>query len=143
MPHAACFVLDSGTPDEEVMLLSEAEAAAALVQYQLRGGLYTGHHTKPVLIATVMRNQTGRLTHVHFDGTQEKLVMRQSRSLDLSGAKPSTDAWTMLRWIASEPIGDTRYAIGDADEGAGGDDSTLNEPRGSDVVADRSVLPVT
>ncbi|ATY66953.1 hypothetical protein A9K55_001146 [Cordyceps militaris] len=127
MPHASCFVLDSGTPDENAILLSEAEAAAALVKHQLRNGIYTSHHTKPVLLATVMRNQTGRITQGHFDGKQNKLVLRQSRTMDLSGEKPSNDAWTMLRWIASQPVGQTRYEIGDTEEGACGNNNPVHD----------------
>ncbi|KAM3536315.1 hypothetical protein MY4038_000473 [Beauveria bassiana] len=57
------------------------------------------------------RPVTGRLTsstikpgmkeEPYFDGKQNKLVLRQPRTLDLSGPEPSPDAWTLLRWIAS------------------------------------------
>lgn len=62
-----------------------------------------------------MRNKTARLTQAYFDGKQNRLVLRQSRTLDLSGAEPSPDAWTLLRWVASHPVGETRYVTGDAD----------------------------
>ncbi|OAA76040.1 hypothetical protein LEL_05724 [Akanthomyces lecanii RCEF 1005] len=113
VPHAACLVLDSGAPDNGAIQLCEAEAAAALVKFQLEDGSYTDHHTKPAC----------------FDGKQNMLVMRQSRTLDLSGAAPSPDAWTLLRWIASQPVGETRYATGDAKEGTCGDDPANLAPR--------------
>ncbi len=129
VPHAACLVLDSGAPDNGAIQLCEAEAAAALVKFQLDDGSYTDHHTKPVLVATILRNQTARLTQACFDGKQNMLVMRQSRTLDLSGAAPSPDAWMLLRWIASQPVGETRYATGDAKEGTCGDDPANLAPR--------------
>ncbi|KAF1739355.1 hypothetical protein CRV24_001287 [Beauveria bassiana] len=112
LPHVSCSVLDSGAPNNDAILLSEAEAALALVKYQLQKGMFTNHHTKPALIATLLRNQTARLTQAYFDGKQNKLVLRQSRTLDLSGPEPSPDAWTLLRWIASQPVGETRYSAG-------------------------------
>ncbi|OAR02126.1 hypothetical protein LLEC1_03962 [Akanthomyces lecanii] len=129
MPHAVCIVLDSGTPDNQTILLSEAEGAAALVKFQLQDGSYTDHHTKPVLVATILRNQTARLTQACFDGKQNRLVLRQSRTLDLSGAAPSPDAWTLLRWIASQPVGETRYATGDAEVVTRSDNPASLAPR--------------
>ncbi|KAM3453705.1 hypothetical protein MY3296_003548 [Beauveria thailandica] len=113
LPHVSCFVIDSGVPEDDTILLSEAEAAVALVKYQLQNGIFTNHHTKPALIATLLRNQTARLTQAYFDGKRNKLVLRQSRTLDLSGPEPSPDAWTLLRWIASQPVGETRYSVGE------------------------------
>lgn len=110
LPHVSCIVIDSGVPEDDAILLSEAEAAAALVRYQLRSRTFTNHHTKPALIATLLRNQTARLTQAYFDGKQNKLVLRQSRTLDVSGPEPSPDAWTLVRWIASQPVGETRYS---------------------------------
>ncbi|OAA49843.1 hypothetical protein BBO_01478 [Beauveria brongniartii RCEF 3172] len=113
LPHVSCFVIDSGAPEDDAILLSEAEAAVALVKYQLQNGIITNHHTTPALIATLLRNQTARLTQAYFDGKRNKLVLRQSRTLDLSGPEPSPDTWTLLRWIASQPVGETRYSVGE------------------------------
>ncbi|KAF1738253.1 hypothetical protein CRV24_000176 [Beauveria bassiana] len=124
LPHASCLVVDSGTPEDDMILLSEAEQAAALVEFQLKDSGYTNHHTKPVLVATIMRNQTARLTQAYFDGKQNMLVLRQSRTLDLSGRLPSSDAWLLLRWIASQPIGETRYPANGAQERMFRDDPT-------------------
>lgn len=113
LPHVSCFVVDSGTPRDDSILLSEAEGAVALIKYQLKDGTFTNHHTKPALIATILRNQTGRLTQAYFDGKKNMIVLRQSRTLDITGTEPSQDAWTLLRWIASQPVGETRYAATD------------------------------
>ncbi|KAM3491146.1 hypothetical protein MY3957_005552 [Beauveria namnaoensis] len=124
LPHAVCLVVDSGTPEDDMILLSEAEQAAALVEFQLKDSGYINHHTKPVLVATIMRNQTARLTQAYFDSKQNMLVLRQSRTLDLSGRLPSPDAWLLLRWIASQPIGETRYPENAAKEELLSDDPT-------------------
>ncbi|KAM3476419.1 hypothetical protein MY8738_006945 [Beauveria namnaoensis] len=124
LPHAVCLVVDSGTPEDDMILLSEAEQAAALVEFQLKDSGYINHHTKPVLVATIMRNQTARLTQAYFDSKQNMLVLRQSRTLNLSGRLPSPDAWLLLRWIASQPIGETRYPENAAKEELLSDDPT-------------------
>ncbi|KAJ3493743.1 hypothetical protein NLG97_g4540 [Lecanicillium saksenae] len=79
-------------------------------------------HASCFVLDSVMKNQTGRLTQTYFDGKLNMLVMRQSRTLDLSGAEPSQDAWTLLRWIASQPVGETRYMTTEDDDGAVGRD---------------------
>ncbi|OAA39931.1 hypothetical protein ISF_09833 [Cordyceps fumosorosea ARSEF 2679] len=108
LPHVSCFVIDSGVPEDVAILLSEAEHAVALIQYQLQRDTFTNHHTKPALIATLLRNQTGRLTQAYFDGKQNKLVLRQSRTLDLSGPEPSPD-WPQA--AETGPSGHTEYMI--------------------------------
>ncbi|KAJ3496060.1 hypothetical protein NLG97_g2943 [Lecanicillium saksenae] len=113
LPHASCFVIDSGVPNDDATLLSKAEAAVALVKYQLQRGTFTNHHTKPALVATLLRKQTARLTQAYFDGKQNQLVLRQSRTLDFSGPETSLDAWTLLLWIASQSVGETRYSVVD------------------------------
>ncbi|KAM0666958.1 hypothetical protein MY8738_008860 [Beauveria namnaoensis] len=85
LPHVSCFVLGSGAPKDNAILLSEAEAALALLKYQLQKGTFTNHHTKPALIATLLRNQTARLTQAYFDGKQNKLVLRQVADPGLVG----------------------------------------------------------
>ncbi|KAM3529270.1 hypothetical protein NHJ13051_001931 [Beauveria bassiana] len=59
-------------------------------------GRLTSSTTKPG-----MKEETARLTQAYFDGKQNKLALRQPRTLDLSGPEPSPDARTLLRWIAS------------------------------------------
>jgi hypothetical protein len=55
------------------------------------------------------RDQWARITQVHFDGKARKLVLRQSRQLDLRGPTPPPDAFLLLRWMANRPAGETEY----------------------------------
>lgn len=88
--------------------------------YQLLDGYFVNHHTKPILVATIIGGWAARLTQAHFDGKQNKLVLRQSRLLDLPEHQPARDAWTLLRWIASTPVGITKYPdLAEAAEGRG------------------------
>ncbi|TQV95706.1 hypothetical protein IF1G_05535 [Cordyceps javanica] len=48
-------------------------------------------------------------SEAHFDLKLNRLILRQSRVLDLSGVEAPPDAWLMLRWMASAPIGPTLY----------------------------------
>lgn len=45
---------------------------------------------------------------MHFDG--QRIFIRQSRLLDLDADEPTEDAYLLLRWMASRPQGDTKYA---------------------------------
>lgn len=45
---------------------------------------------------------------MHFDG--QRIFIRQSRLLDLDAEEPTEDAYLLLRWMASRPQGDTKYA---------------------------------
>lgn len=57
-PHAVCLMLDSGCKDADGLLLrSEVDAAICMSQLQLRDGHFTNHHTKPILITTILRKQ--------------------------------------------------------------------------------------
>lgn len=109
-PHAACLMLDSGENiTSDVLLRSEVAASICMSQYQLKHGFFINHHTKPILITTLFRDQKARFTQAHFDSKQNKLMLRQSRLLDLSGARPGADAWLTIRWMACTPVGETRY----------------------------------
>lgn len=48
-----------------------------------------------------------RITQAYFDPDMGKIVIRQSRRLDLRGPKPTDDAWLLLRWMLNTPVGDT------------------------------------
>lgn len=120
-PHAQCLIIDSAdNVTDNVLLRSEIDTAITMCQYQLQDGLFVNHHTKPILITTVMRNQTGRLTQAYFDGKKNNVVVHQSRLFDLSGTRPGPDAWILLRWMASMPVGLTKYP----DAAAAGDVQT-------------------
>ncbi|KAM3433815.1 hypothetical protein NHJ13734_006279 [Beauveria thailandica] len=103
--------LNSGVKDADGLLLrSEVDAAICMSQFQLRDGRFTDHHTKPILIMTILPEQVARLTQTHFDAKQNRLILRQSRLLDLSGKDAGDDAWLLRRWMASTPpVGQTKY----------------------------------
>jgi hypothetical protein len=61
------------------------------------------------MIYTLERDQWARITQVHFDSKARKLVLRQSRQLDLRGPKPTDDAYLFVGWMASRPVGETEY----------------------------------
>ncbi|KAM3433829.1 hypothetical protein NHJ13734_006293 [Beauveria thailandica] len=93
-----------------LLLRSEVDAAICMSQFQLRDGRFTDHHTKPILIMTILPEQVARLTQTHFDAKQNRLILRQSRLLDLSGKDAGDDAWLLRRWMASTPpVGQTKY----------------------------------
>ncbi|XWW92961.1 hypothetical protein V2A60_000889 [Cordyceps javanica] len=109
-PHSVCAMLDSMCPAESVAAArSEVEAAVKMTEFQLQRACFTHHHTKPVLVCAYFRNETARITQAHFDLKLNRLILRQSRVLDLSGVEAPPDAWLMLRWMASAPIGSTLY----------------------------------
>ncbi|KAK4033027.1 hypothetical protein C8A01DRAFT_50316 [Parachaetomium inaequale] len=108
-PHVCCCVGDSTEDPGDQVLRSDVDYAIALVSFRLRMGRHTGHHTKPGLIYTFERDEFARITQVHFDGKTNKLVLRQSRQLDLRGPEPTADAFLLLRWMANRPIGETEY----------------------------------
>ncbi|OAA58205.1 hypothetical protein ISF_06744 [Cordyceps fumosorosea ARSEF 2679] len=108
-PHSVCVMVDSSHPEEGVAIRSEVLAAVRMTEFQVHGACYTHHFVKPVLVCTYFGNETARLTQAHFDMKRNMLVLRQSRVLDLSGEEPPPDAWLMLRWMASGPVGQTLY----------------------------------
>jgi hypothetical protein len=61
------------------------------------------------MIYTLERDQFARITQVYFDGKTNKLVLRQSRQLDLRGPEPTDDAYLLVRWMANRPVGETEY----------------------------------
>lgn len=56
-----------------------------------------------------MSETHARITQAHFDAKLDKLVVRQSRILDLKGKRPTDDAYLLLRWMMNIPIGETEY----------------------------------
>jgi hypothetical protein len=59
------------------------------------------------MVYTFQMDQYARITETYFDRDIGKIVLRQSRQFDLRGPKPTEDAWLLLRWILTEPVGDT------------------------------------
>ncbi|KAL1865941.1 hypothetical protein VTK73DRAFT_4947 [Phialemonium thermophilum] len=117
-PHTAILMCDASVAPEDKMLLSELEASVALLRYQLAGGRFTDHHTKPVLVYTIQWETHGRITQAHYDAKINKLVIRQSRILNLSGLAPTSDAYILLRWMMNEPVGETEYKHSEPEEGS-------------------------
>ncbi|KAK4238602.1 hypothetical protein C8A03DRAFT_33355 [Achaetomium macrosporum] len=91
-PHVACFTIDSKDAPGDEVLRSDIHYAIELAKFGLENGQHTKHHTKPGIIYTLERDQFARITQVYFDGKTNKLVLRQSRQLDLRGAQPTEDA---------------------------------------------------
>lgn len=56
-----------------------------------------------------MSETHGRITQAYFDAKLDKLVVRQSRILDLAGKRPTNDAYLLLRWMMNIPVGETEY----------------------------------
>jgi hypothetical protein len=56
-----------------------------------------------------MSETHARITQAHFDAKTDKLVVRQSRVLDLNGKRPTADAYLLLRWMMNVPVGETEY----------------------------------
>ncbi|KAJ3493924.1 hypothetical protein NLG97_g4421 [Lecanicillium saksenae] len=128
-PHAVCTVLDSASPTEQLAVRSEVLAAVKMSEFQHQLACFTQHYIKPILVCTYFRNQTTRITQAHFDTKIDRLVLRQSRILDLRGAEAPPDAWLMLRWMASAPVGPTRYMSPAASPEDSGRDSASRPPR--------------
>ncbi|KAH6628037.1 hypothetical protein F5144DRAFT_292925 [Chaetomium tenue] len=122
-PHMGIIMLDSNVAPEGKMLWSEVDAAVTLLREQIRPGRFTDHHTKPALICTFEWETHARLTQAHLDAQTNKIIIRQSRQLDLRGKEPPPDAILLLRWLLNSPVGATRYedeAVKGADDGDGG-----------------------
>lgn len=72
---------------------------------------------------------------MHFDSKARKLVLRQSRQLDLRGPEPTADAYLLVRWMANRPVGATDYVDEEEEEkeeregGPAMDDDAGSAPR--------------
>lgn len=69
-----------------------------------------------------MSETHARITQAHFDAKAGRLVVRQSRLLDLRGKKPTPDGYLLLRWMMNTPVGETEYKqeddVREIDEGS-------------------------
>lgn len=69
---------------------------------------------------------------MHFDAKINKLVLHQSRQLDLRAPEPNADAYLLVRWMANRPVGETEY-VDEAEpkekEASGGDPSDGSAPK--------------
>lgn len=61
-----------------------------------------------MLIFAFQHDQYARITQAHYDCETERVVIRQSRALDLRDDVAPEDAFILLRWMLNTPIGDTK-----------------------------------
>lgn len=149
-PHTAMMVSDSASGESRI-LASEIMTAISVLRYRLRHGEFVDHHTIPacctlcfykhivsaadnkfkqVLVYSFHHDKFARITQAYWDGS--KLILRQSRLLDLRSGQPTEDAYFLLRWMASQPIGETEYQkIQEKSPASGFDPSRL----AADVIA--------
>lgn len=59
------------------------------------------------MLYTFQHHQYARITQAYYDPNMGKIILRQSRQLDLRGNKPTEDAWLLMRWMLNTPVGDT------------------------------------
>lgn len=64
-----------------------------------------------VIVFTFEHETHARITQAHVDAKTDKIVIRQSRQLDVVGAdgQPPADAHILLRWLLNSPVGATEY----------------------------------
>ncbi|KAK4213914.1 hypothetical protein QBC37DRAFT_422324 [Rhypophila decipiens] len=106
-PRVKGAVIQSHKAGGDSLLRSELHSALHLLIHMLEHGLEDYHHTIPVLIYSFHHDKTARVTQFHFNG--EHLLFRQSRLLDLAADEPTEDAYLLLRWMASLPVGETTF----------------------------------
>ncbi|KAM7197530.1 hypothetical protein V8F33_005496 [Rhypophila sp. PSN 637] len=106
-PRIKGAVIQSHKARGDTLLRSELHSALHLLIHMLEHGLEDYHHTIPVLIYSFHHDKTARVTQFHFNG--EHLFFRQSRLLDLAADEPTEDAYLLLRWMASLPVGETTF----------------------------------
>ncbi|KAK4234209.1 hypothetical protein C8A03DRAFT_18840 [Achaetomium macrosporum] len=112
-PHIGGTVVDSTESGERDVLRSEVAAAIGLLKHQFRRGDFRQHHTLPAIVFSFQHDKFGRITQFHFDG--RSLMLRQSRLLNFRSDEPTTDAYHMLRWMANQPMDETRFLKTGAD----------------------------
>ena len=118
-PHIGSLVFDSNEAPGDKVLRSEVDHAITMIKYRLEKGRHTNHHTKPMIMYTLERDAHARITQAHFDSKIGKLILQQSRQMDLRGPGPTKDALILLRWMANRPVGETEYHDEDEEEGGG------------------------
>lgn len=66
------------------------------------------------MLYTFQGDEYARITEAYYDPAMDKIVLRQSRQLDLRGPEPTEDAWLLMRWMLSTPVGDTLIKSGES-----------------------------
>ncbi|KAI7775089.1 hypothetical protein LA080_007373 [Diaporthe eres] len=105
-PHLACIISDT-IVSPHTILRSEIHGAFFLITYQMVIKRFSDHRIKPVMLYTFQGDVCARITQAYYDPDMGKIVIRQSRMLDLRGPKPTEDAWLLMRWMLNTPVGDT------------------------------------
>ncbi|KAG6364171.1 hypothetical protein INS49_005769 [Diaporthe citri] len=105
-PHLACIISDTLISPDSI-LRSEIHGAYYLVTYQMVIKRFCNHRIKPVMLYTFQGDDYARITQAYYDPDMGKIIIRQSRQLDLRGPKPTEDAWLLMRWMLNTPAGDT------------------------------------
>ncbi len=111
-PHIAGVVVDCTETfgGAGQVLHSEVMCALSVLRHQVRHLTMTRHHTVPAPVVCVQHDSRARVTQAFLDVPTGRLVLRQSRVLELRGANgPTEDAFLLLRWMANTPVGDTAY----------------------------------
>lgn len=67
------------------------------------------------MLYTIQGDLYARITQAYFDPDMGKIVLRQSRLLDLNGSTPTEDAWLLMRWMLNTPVGDTLFKTENGD----------------------------
>ncbi|KAL1863887.1 hypothetical protein Daus18300_008036 [Diaporthe australafricana] len=106
-PHLACIICDTTISPDKSVLRSEVHGAVALIKHQLGNECSSNHHIKPVMLYTFQKDKYARITQVHYDHKASKIILRQSRQLEIGGPEPTKDVWLLMRWMLSTPVGDT------------------------------------
>ncbi|KAG8164139.1 hypothetical protein KVR01_006057 [Diaporthe batatas] len=111
VPHLACVLSDTNgmQPSQPNVTLGEMHAILALLAHPFACGKYSEHSIKPAMIFAFQHDRYARITQAHFDCDRERVVIRQSRAIDLRDETAPEDAFILLRWMLSTPTGDTKY----------------------------------
>lgn len=64
-----------------------------------------------VLLISIQHDWAVRILQIAFDG--ESMSIRRSRRLILDGDVPCEDAYLILRWMGSKPVGETEHDMPD------------------------------
>jgi hypothetical protein len=109
-PHLACPLIEGIIPDDRIRraeLLGILRLMKSAMKHTLCRKPTVWHTIYPVAIYSLASRQ-GRILHAHFDG--KTLHIRRSNYLDFM-EKNMDNIKLYLRWMMSEPIGDTMFKV--------------------------------
>ncbi|KAK4187377.1 hypothetical protein QBC35DRAFT_498878 [Podospora australis] len=79
--------------------------AMAFLRWQFHRKHFRKHHTLPSLVFSFQHDKYCRITQFHFK--RQRLILRPSRRLNLATNEPTDEAYHILRWLMTNPVGDT------------------------------------